>query len=40
MWIHKGPDRQALAVTGAFPDLSSWSVSLTEDLVLAAAGKV
>lgn len=40
VWIPKGPDRQALAVTGAFPDLSSWSVSLTEDLVLAAAGKV
>lgn len=40
VWIPKGPDRQAVAVTGAFAGLSSRSLSLTEDLVLAAAGKV
>lgn len=40
VWIPKGPDRQALAVTGAFTGLSSRSLSLTEDLELAAAGKV
>lgn len=40
VWVPKGPDRQALAVTGAFTALSSWSLSLTEDLALAAAGKV
>lgn len=40
VWVPKGPDRQALAVTGAFTALSSWSLSLTENLALAAAGKV
>lgn len=39
VWVLKGPDRQALAVTGAFTVLSSRSLSLTEDLVLATAGK-